>query len=251
MQEDKHFFHKKIFIWTLSALSIMLSVLVLTKIISEVKSFSVKGTQVPSITVSGEGKIFVKPDIGQVSVSVVREGNTVAVAQFAATEDLNKVMAALEGAGVDKKDIKTTGYAINPLYDYKDGERIFRGYEVRQSLEVKIRDLGKAGEILAAAAAAGVNQVGQLSFTVEDPDQIKAEARKLAIDDAKSKAKILAKDLGERLGDILSFNESYGGIQPIYREAVLAPTPKGAMTPEVPVGENEIVVNVSVVYELR
>lgn len=251
MQEDKHFFHKKIFIWTLSALSVMLSVLVLTKIVSEVKSFSVKGTQIPSITVSGEGKIFAKPDIGQVSLSVVGEGKTVAQAQSIATASINKTMDFLDKAGVEKKDIKTAGYSINPLYDYKDGERIFRGYEVRQSLEVKIRDLGKAGEILAGAAAAGVNQVGQLSFTVEDPDQVKAEARKLAIDDAKSKAKVLAKDLGERLGDILSFNESYGGIQPIYREAVLAPTPKGATAPEVPVGENEIVVNVSVVYELR
>lgn len=251
MQEDKHFFHKKFFIWTLSVLSVLLSIFVLTKIVSEIKTFSVKGTQIPSIAVSGEGKAFVKPDIGQVSLSVVGEGKTTADAQSIATASINKTMDFLSKEGVEKKDIKTAGYSINPLYDYKDGERIFRGYEVRQSLEVKIRDIGKAGEILAGAAKTGVNQAGQISFTVENLNNIKAEVRKQAIANAKSKAKALAKDLDVKLGDILSFNESYGGIQPIYREAIFAPMAKGGAAPEVPVGENEIVVNVSLVYEIK
>lgn len=232
-------------------LSIALSILVFAKIVSEIKSLSIKGTQIPSITVSGEGKVFTRPDIGQVSLSVVGESKTAVEAQSLATASINKATDFLNKKGVDKKDIKTTGYSINPLYDYKEGERIFRGYEVRQSLEVKIRDIDKAGEILAGVTSAGINQVGQLFFTVENPDNIRAEVRKQAIDNAKSKARALAKDLGVRLGDILSFNESYGGIQPIYREAIFAPMGKGGSAPEVPVGENEIVVTVSLVYEIK
>lgn len=218
----------------------------------------------PSISVTGEGKVFMKPDIGQVSLGVVAEGKTVAETQKKATEAINKVMAALRASGIEEKDIKTVNYNISPKYDYgvstsaiyppfpPSGSPRISGYTASQNLEVKIRDLEKSGEILAKAAQAGANQVGGITFTTEDPSTIQAEARAKAIEDANKKAAELEKGLGVRFGKIIGFYES-GGPYPIYRDYAFG---KGGETsvagvPQIPVGENEVVVNVTVTYQIK
>lgn len=220
----------------------------------------------PSITITGEGKIFIKPDIGQVSLSVISEATTVADAQKKATDAINKVFAALKENGVEEKDIKTTNYSINPKYSsypapvpmyYPDGTTNpsapkIVGYTVSQSLEVKIRDLKKSGDILSKAASAGANQVGGITFTTEDPSAVQAEARAKAIEDANKKGKELEDKLGIRLGKVINFYES-GGPYPIYRDYAMGKGGGGeiAPSPEIPVGENEVTVNVSITYQIR
>ena len=110
----------------------------------------------PSISITGEGKVFAKPDIAQIQFATSVDRTSVAEAQERATELINRVIGVLREKGVEEKDIKTTSYSINPRYDYSDGRQILRGYNVTQNLEVKVRDLTKVGEILAAAAGAGV-----------------------------------------------------------------------------------------------
>lgn len=219
----------------------------------------------PSISITGEGKIFIKPDIGQVNLAVVAEATTVTEAQKKATDAINKVIAALKESGVEEKDIKTTNYSINPKYDYGTGREMpmiypppmsgsprIVGYTVSQNLDVKIRDLSKSGEILTKTAKAGANQVGGITFTTEDPSSIQEEARTKAIEDAKKKAEELEEKLGIRLGKIINFYES-GGPYPIYRDYAFGKGGDGvpAATPEIPVGENEVVVNVTVTYQIR
>lgn len=207
----------------------------------------------PAITINGEGKVLAKPDIAQVSLGVQVEKPTIEEAQKEATEISNNTLKMLKETGVEEKDIKTTNYSISPVYDYsRGGNGRLKGYQVSQSLQVKIRDLSKAGQILSGAGELGANQVGGLSFAADDPNKLREEARNKAIEDAKSKAETLASRLGVKLGKIISFYESGGGPIPYYGVAEM----KGMgasmpIPPEIPVGENEIAVSVSITYQLK
>src|SRR3989338_6970510 len=183
----------------------------------------------PSITITGEGKIFVEPNIGQINLGVIAEAATVSEAQKKASEDINKVMASLEANGIDKKDIKATSYNISPKYDYGsypfippslDGatSRVPKrvGYAVAQNLDVKSRDTSKVGKSLSDVGQAGANQQGGLSFTTEDPSAVQAEARAKAIENEKKKEKELEKKWEKKLGKFMVFYEP-GGPYPFSR----------------------------------
>ena len=100
-----------------------------------------------TISVFGEGKEFVKPDIATISVGVVKQNVDLLKAQKEAADVIDRTIAVLREKGVTDKDQKTTSFNIYPQYDYRDGAQKFRAYEVRQTLEVKIRDLSKVGEV--------------------------------------------------------------------------------------------------------
>lgn len=207
-----------------------------------------------TISVSGEGKIFVKPDIGLVSISVVSESKKVAEAQQENAQKMNNIINFLKNElGILEKDLKTTNYAISPQYEYPDGQRVFLGYEVRQTLEVKIRDLSKVGEVLEKAASKGANKISSLQFTVDNSEKPKSEARKLAIDNAGEKAKALSVQLGVKLGKIVNFNENlYNPVPtpyPFLKEAV--GLGGGETAPQIETGENEINAYVNITYEIE
>lgn len=245
---------------------LLLSVFLLTKTFTEIKSYRFIGGGVPisnTITVSGEGEVFAVADIASFNFSVVEEAKTVVQAQETATKKINIALALLDKAGVEDKDIKTTAYNIYPKYEYKrsictefncpPSKRELIGYEVNQSISVKIRDIEKAGEVLAEIGSIGISNVSGLNFTIDDEDELLREARKQAIDDAQDKAKELAKDLNVKLVRVVNFNESGG--QPVYaRFATLeskAFDGVGGAVPEIPVGENKITSRVNITYEIR
>lgn len=203
-----------------------------------------------TITVSGEGKIFAKPDIGEINLGVTNEAKTVSEAQSESMEAINKIMAFLKSAGIEEKDIKTTNYSIIPVYDYTEHKQTLRGYSVSQNLDIKIRDLAKSGDIVAGAAENGANLVGGLSFTIDEPDTLKTEARSQAIEKAKTKAEKLAEDLGVKLGKLINFSESGGEMPRIYySESLGGAAPSAA--PQIPTGENQITIDVSLTYEIE
>jgi uncharacterized protein YggE len=213
-----------------------------------------------TITFTGKGEVVVKPNIATVSFGVTAENLDVAKAQTEATTKMNNIIDMLKTKGVAEKDIKLTNYNIYPRYDYisarlypYDGKQVLAAYVVSQSVEVKIRDISKAGEILTGVGEFGVTDVGGLIFTVDNEEVVKDQARDLAIEDAKAQAKTLAKSLGVRLVKITSFSEN--GNYPIYYEMnksmALGIGGGDAAVPQVPMGENKITSNVSITYEIR
>lgn len=215
-----------------------------------------------TINVSGHGEVLMAPDIATFSFSVVSDKATVAAAQADATAKQNAVSDYLGGAGVDKKDLQTSGYSVQPQYEYTQivcvaypcpsGRQVLRGYEVRQSTTVKVRDTAKAGDLLVGVGTKGATEVSGLQFTFDDPAGVQAQARGKAIDDAKAKAKVLAKQLGVSLVRVVSFSESGGGYspQPMYASMDVSTASK-AVAPDISVGENKTSVDVSVTYEIR
>jgi uncharacterized protein len=135
------------------------------------------------------------------------------------------------------------------------GTQTLRGYEINQMVEVKVRKTEDAGKLLSGIGSQGVTNVSGLSFTVDNEEGIKAEAREAAINDAKAKADVLAKQLGVKIVRIVSFNES--GDYPIFYSKTMAANGSArdmaeqAMAPELPAGEHKVISNVSIVYEIR
>jgi hypothetical protein len=213
-----------------------------------------------TITVSDTGEIYAKPDLALNTFSVITEAKTVAEAMSENTKKMNAVIDFVKGQGVEEKDLKSTSFNVYPRYEYQKveteiypyppGKRVLVGYEVTQSLEVKIRDMEKIGEIIEGATGAGANQVGDLQFTIDKQDELKQQARAEAIKKAKEKAEKLAEQLGVKLVRITNFSES--GVVPYYGfEKVAAPMAGGAEAPQIETGENKIEVTVTITYEIK
>jgi len=251
-----------------NAFLIILSVFLVTLIIStavdilnKIKEGKYIGQEIETrntITVSDTGEIYAKPDLALTTFSVVTEAKTVGEAMSENTKKMNAVINFVKGEGVEDKDVKTTNFNINPRYEYQKveteiypyppGKRVLVGYEITQSLEVKIRDMVKIGDIIQGATEAGANQVGDLQFTIDKKDELKAQARAEAITKAKNKAEALASQLGVHLIRITNFSESSEVPVPYaLREAA----PAGGGTPQIETGENKIEVTVTITYEIR
>ena len=247
-----------------TTLLVILGIFLITLIIS--KAIDIKDkiqTTGNTITVSDTGEIYAKPDLALVTFSVVNEAKTVAEAMAQNTEDMNGVINFVKDQGVEEKDLKTTSFNIYPRYEYQKveaeieiypyppGKRVLVGYEITQSLEVKIRDMTKIGKIIEGATEFGANQVGDLQFTIDKQDELKKQARAEAIEKAKTKAKELAEQLGVKLVRIINFNES--SVVPYYYglEKMAVSLVAGAETPQMETGENKIEVTVSITYEIR
>lgn len=247
----------------------VLALFLLIATLSELKNYRFIGSGVTAtntITVSGEGEVFAVPDTATFSVTVQEEAKEVKDAQDVATGKSNEIVAYLKSQGIDEKDIQTTDYNVYPQYDYVNtvctngycppGKQTLRGFQVSQTLTVKVRDTKKAGDLLSGVGSRGASSVSGLSFTIDDQKALEAEARGKAIDDARGKAEALAHQLGVSLVRIVGFSEN--GNYPIYyakAEMSMAADGRGGEavppSPEIPVGENKIVSNVSVTYEIK
>jgi len=199
------------------------------------------------ISVGGMGKVFVEPELVNISIGVESRAETAKEASSQNKKDMNQVMSSLKEMGIKDEDIQTTDYSIFPDYQYIEEERREKlvGYIARNMVQVKFEDIDKIGDILDAATGAGANAIRGIKFTVEDPSQYKDEARELAVADAKSKAEKLAKSANVRLGDLLSIREEYKSEEYMYEER----TGDMGGAPISP-GQLMITVNVQMQYEI-
>lgn len=207
-----------------------------------------------TITVSGQGEVYAKPDLAVVNFSVITEKDTVDQALQVNKERMNRVIARLKDQGIENKDLKTTTFDLQPRYEWyeketsrKEGKRRLVGYEVTQELQVKIRNLGSVGEVIQEATDAGANKVGNIRFTIENREEFKKKARNKAIEQAKSKAEEISSQLEVELVKIVNFSEDFYTPRP-YSGVVKEQAAGGA--PEVEPGQNKVEVNVSVTYEI-
>ncbi len=223
--------------------------------------------QQDTIVVSGKGEITAKPDLATVSFSVTEDNMDVSKATVAVDTKIKKILEALKTDGIEEKDIKTTGYNIYPKYDYvvykggiapgdsyqyPNGKQTLTGYEVTQSIEVKVHDISKAGKVVADLGFYGATNLYGPNFTNENYDELVLQARDEAIAKAREEAKRLAKALGVRLVKIVAFSEN--GNYPIMygrAETMMAKDSSAPSAATLPTGENTITSNVSITYEIR
>lgn len=190
-----------------------------------------------TITVTGEGTIDAVPDLATVSLGVTTEAATAAAAMEANSGALQKVMARIEEAGIEARDVQTSNLSLNPNWQSADGvtSRIV-GYVASNILTVRVRDLDKLGAVLDAVITDGANTLNGIGFGLADPDPVQDRARVQAVAEARARAELLVGAAGAKLGRILSISESGPSIappMPMYRM-------EAAMADAVPVAAGEV-----------
>lgn len=215
-----------------------------------------------TFAVSGEGKVTVVPDVAEISFGVLTEGGkNIAELTKENTAKANVIIASLKGKGIQEKDIATQAYSITPRYQYYSCNNYqttggkpcppaeIVGYSVNQSVDVKIRDIKTAGDVLSAVVDGGANNVSGLSFTVDDPTAVQNQARENAIAKAKETAGLIAASGGFSLGRIVSVQEGITSPQPIMfsEKAAIA----SGTSPTIEPGTQDIKSTITLIYEIR
>lgn len=254
---------KKVLKWTKVVL-IVLAVFLATEAFGVYKGFGDINPAYSSISVNGKGEMVAIPDIATFSFSVSVDAKSVEAGQTQVTEKMDAIIASLKTLGIEEKDIKTLDYSIWPKYNFTStvcsptycppSRQVQDGYTVSHSISLKVRKTDDLGKAIALVGDEGATNLSGVSFTVDDIEKVIDEARNKAIADAKSKAKLLSKELGVRLVRVVSFyDNTNNGPIPYYGDAIGGETLKVsvASAPNIPVGENKITINVTVVYEIR
>ena len=211
----------------------------------------------PRIAVTGQGEVALAPDMATVSLTVLREAATARDA----LDDNNKAMAAVIEAmrkeGIEDRDLQTSGFSIQARYVHPrqsggsdEGPRI-TGYEVANTLTVRIRDMARLGAILDMSVSLGVNQGGSVSFSNANPDAALAQARTRAVADAIEKARTLAEAAGVGVGPILEMSEVTNRPYPRPMMAPMAMRAEADGAVPVAGGENTYSVDVNVTFAIR
>lgn len=208
-----------------------------------------------TFSVSAEGKVTVSPDIAITSFSVVTEGADTEKIADENNKKINEAVDFIVLQGVDKKDIKTTQYNLNPKYSYnkQTGQSFIYSYSLTQTVSIKIRDLAKIGKILSGLPKIGINQMGSISFDIDEPEKYLSEARTQAFEKARVKAENIAEANGVGLGNVISFYE-YQSSPNFYRAESLGMggNVSGApVIPQIQPGTQEVTVQVTVNYAIR
>ena len=214
--------------------------------------------QPQGIWVSGTGEVTVTPDIATLMLGIVAQEATVAESQAKASEAMTKVMQALTNSGIAQKDIQTGSFNINQRTRWDDQKQIDTviGYQVTNMVTIKIRDTGKAGNIIDSVVQAGGDliRISGISFSVEDPTNYYQQARQKAMTDAKNKAEQLATLAGVTLGKptYVAEGAQSSNVYNSYQSggmAIPAPT-MFASVPPISTGETKIILNVQVAYSV-
>jgi len=220
------------------------------------------------ITVSGHGEVNAVPDIANISFTISKEAKTVKEAQALVAEIEKNVIASLKANNVSEKDFKVTNASFYPKYEYRvdstkiapcnefgcppyNSNSVIVGYVASETMNVKVRDTDSTGKIIQDLGTLGVTDLNGPNFTIDNEDKLKEQARKIAIRDAQVKARVLARDLGIRLGKITSFNESgFYPIVPYYAKATLESADLGAPA-SLPKGENTVSSDITITYKIK
>ncbi len=203
-------------------------------------------TRARTITVVGTGEVRGTPDVADLVLGVSGRGATAADVMQTIGERAQKVIDALHDAGVADDDIQTNNLFVQPVVD---DQNHVTGYEATNTVNARIRDLGKAGSIVdAAAAKAGDSIIVQgITFSIDDDSQLLAAARTKATKRARAQAEQLASGAGVEVGDVRSISESTSSVPLAYAAADAS---KAAGTPVQP-GSETLSVSATVVFTIR
>lgn len=239
---------------TIPILTFFVTLFLYTKIAGPVP-FSVNSittSKTDTFNVSAEGSVTAKPDIVTLIAGIQAKADTVKGAQEQINSTINKVADAIKKLGVEQKDIQTSSYNINPIYDYQSGTQRITGYSAFTSLTIKVRNIELVNQVIDAATANGANEVSGVSFDVDDKSKLEDEARQKAVEQAKKKAESAAKIAGFKLGRIVNYSESFGaGPRPLPVMPVGIETRDLTTPTEIEPGSSEIKVTVTLSFEIQ
>lgn len=244
----------------------ILALFLFAEIISVVQGYGYPANPIQdTITVSGTGTATSSPDIADISFTVQQSASSVTAAQSAATSKGNAAIAAMKALGIADADITTSSYNVYPQYAQAvvnpcppgvmcpatvTNSNTITGYQVSESVDVKVRDVTSIGTVLQKLGDLGVQNISGPNYGQADNSATKDAARAAAIKDAQQKAAVLASQLGVHLGKVTSFSENGNSPYPMVYGA-MASAKSDAAAPELPTGTNTTSATVSITYAIR
>jgi hypothetical protein len=194
----------------------------------------------PSVVVSGEGVMKVAPDQAWVRIGTESRSKNSKEAQQRNAEIMTAVQQKLTALGIPKDAVRTVGIDLQAEFDHQNGRQTLRGYVARNTIEVRIDEFAKVGDVLDAAVSSGANNVHDLRFDVKNRDAIERQALERAVTDGMAKANAVAGAAKRAVDRILRIEESFVGLpQPMERAVMMRMAASDAQTP-VAAGEIEI-----------
>jgi uncharacterized protein YggE len=204
-----------------------------------------------SISLTATGAIKTPPDKADITTGVTSQAPSAKEALAKNTAAMTEVIAALKADGIDPKDIQTTNFTVQPLYEERKDGRSPKivGYQVTNAVHITVRDIAKLGQILDKVVGLGANDVNSIEFGVAEPEAMKDEARRLAMRNAIANAKLYAEAAGARLGKVLTISEEQW--TPVARYASPAPMEMAAKAVPIEAGTATVEARVTVTFELE
>lgn len=192
------------------------------------------------IVTTGEGVVRRPPDRAWVTIANESRAATAREAQRANAEAMSAVNAQLKASGIAADAIQTSGFNLQPEFDYANGKQTLRGYVARNQVQVRVDAIAKLGDILATSVGSGATTIGGIRFDLQDRDAAERDALKSAVADARARAEAAAAGAGVRIERILRVEEhrEYGP-QPM-QAPVMAMRAAPAVPPPVPMETGEI-----------
>jgi uncharacterized protein len=194
----------------------------------------------PVVVSTGEAIVKRAPDRAFVSIAAESRAKTSRDAQKLNAEAMTSVLGKLKAAGIPADAIQTTGYDIQPEFDYANGKQTVRGYVARNSIEVRVDELPKLGDILDIAVGAGATSVAGVRFDLKDRTGAEREALQLAVEDARARANAAAAGAGMKVDRVVRIEEQRTNVMPPPRPMVAMRAEAQAPTTPVVAGELEI-----------
>ncbi len=212
----------------------------------------VTGTEPPAhtITVSASGKVTVVPDVARINLGITTTKGTVKAARESAAQTMTAIIAAIKGLGVADADIQTTNLSLYPQYGSGSTPKVV-GYQISEQVQITVRDLDKAGDVVDAATAKGATDVNGISFELADPVKAQNDARASAVAAARTSAQAMAGAANVSLGAVVSITDTTSPSPIFYGYGAQ----KGAAVPDaatpVQPGTQDLTAMVTVIFEIN
>ena len=235
----------------MKTISVLLSAVLLTALANAQSATPV--IQPNTIQAGADGKFEAPPDTLLVQFNISAQENTSRAAYDRASKAAEQVRALMRSNGIDPKQARVGAFSVEPVFDWRSPQRKLVGYRVSTAVELKIRDLAKAGPIVEQLA--GIDTAGNqsVSYTLDDMEAAKNKAVQDAFRHARSEADALAQASGRALGEL-----SYASIDsiqpgPIYMRTMAAKAMPAEQAPTAEFTPQTVTVtaHVSAVFTLK
>ena len=203
------------------------------------------------LSISAQADSSRSPDIAMLSTGVMTQAADANAAMRGNAEQMAGLMTAIRAAGIADRDVQTSGINLNPQYRYAENRPpVITGYQASNTVNLKVRDIGKLGQVLDALVASGANQINGPTFEIEDAEGVRDLARAAALKKAQARAEIYAASLGMRVRRIVSISEGGGFQAPPRPMMAMRAMEQDSFAAPVSPGESTLTANLDVVFEL-
>jgi uncharacterized protein YggE len=213
-------------------------------------SYAQELKQVPSINVSGEGKVKVAPDQASISISIETKGTKADDVKRENDKKMDAVLKFIKNSNIAKEDYQTQRVSLNPNYDY---EKKKHNYIATQTVQILLKDLSKYDALMEGLVDEGINRIDNVEFKTSKLKELQSDARKLAVKDAKAKAEDFVSVLGQKVGKAILISDNTQAYVPqprMYAMKASMAMDESAQRETLAIGEIEITANVSVNFVL-